>query len=219
MTLVVAFDIETLGLLPTDPAAPLPPITCVCMHTSDDEDVCVRLWGEDLSEDDRAAGVRRVLALLDDADVLVGYNAAPFDLEFIRRALLPRNEAADARMLAWVLKCIDPLMLARHVAGQGSRMQDMLVLNGLGSKTASGGEAIEMARAGEWDALLKYCLMDARLVYELVMLPRLQLTPSVACELSPVLRFFRTIATTTAAKMEEEPMLPWSPTPMIRAEN
>ena len=215
--MIVAFDIETLGLLPTAPDAPLPPITCVCMHTSDDEDVCVRLWGADLSDDDRAAGVARVLQLLDDAEVLVGYNAAPFDLEFIQRSLLPPDEAKP-RMLAWVLKCIDPLMLARHVAGQGSRMQDMLALNGLGSKTASGGEAIEMARAGEWDALLKYCLMDARLVYELVMLPQLRLTPGVSCRLWPRLQFFRTPVPPPPTHVCRHS--PWGEhEPIVRAEN
>lgn len=156
---VVAFDIETLGLMVD--GAPLPEITCVCLFDGVEE-TALRLWG--LSPVERDANVARIIARLDAADTLVGYNAVAFDLEFMRRAFA----IDDARVRAWHAKCIDPLVLLRLATRTTAKMQHMLELNGLGSKTASGGDAIQMAREGAWDRLLAYCMMDARLVYALV---------------------------------------------------
>ncbi len=167
-------DIETLGLLHHEP---LPEITCVCMHTSDGDDHMLRIWG--LPDDERTANIARIIALLDDADIIAGYNAVLFDLEFMRRAF----HIDDARALSWTLKCLDPLMCARYITGAGCRMQRMLELNGLGSKTGSGSNAIDLARNGEWEALLDYCLMDARLTYQLCAIEWLRLTPYVECRL------------------------------------
>ena len=172
--LVVAVDIETLGLLHHEP---LPEITCVCMHTSDGDDHTLRIWG--LPDDERTANIARIIALLDDADIIAGYNAVLFDLEFMRRAF----HIDDARALSWTLKCLDPLMCARYITGAGCRMQRMLELNGLGSKTGSGSNAIDLARNGEWEALLDYCLMDARLTYQLCAMEWLRLTPYIECRL------------------------------------
>ena len=181
---VVAFDIETLGLIPRAPEAPLPAITCVCAYTSEGEEIALRMWWppHEQAESKEPENRARALALLDGAEVLIAYNGLGFDIEFMRRAW----GLDEARVLAWVCKCVDPLMLARHVAGRGSKMADMLALNGRGSKTAQGSDAITMARDGEWETLLSYCLVDAKLVYELVMVARpLRLTPLVECVLAP----------------------------------
>ena len=179
---ILAFDIETLGLLPpllsssqqqrkdnnnepsSSSAAPLPEITCVCLYRGDDHArFAFRLWGE--PPERRAEAVRRIIELMDEARVLAGYNALRFDLEFMRRSF----GIDDGRMLRWVLKCVDPLVYAQRVLDGGCKLQRMLDLNnGLGAKTASGGDAIRMAQEGEWEALLDYCMEDARLVYELL---------------------------------------------------
>jgi hypothetical protein len=155
---LLAFDIETMGLLHE---TPLPEITCICLYDGT-EAISLRLMTEDA--DARARNVARVIALLDDAERIVGYNAVGFDLEFMRRALA----LDDARMRRWRHKCIDPYLCALYVVGTGGSMQRMLELNGLGAKTADGGSAITMAREGRWDELLHYCQMDAQLVYALV---------------------------------------------------
>jgi len=160
----LAFDIETLGLLPrSSDNEELPEITCVCLYSSEGGGRAFRLWG--VSPDERNEAVATIVGLMDRARWLIGYNALRFDLEFMRRAW----NLDDERMLCWVLKCIDPLVYAQRVVGQSCKLQHMLDLNGLGAKTASGGDAIRMARDGEWAPLLEYCLADARLVYELVM--------------------------------------------------
>jgi hypothetical protein len=91
-------------------------------------------------------------------------------------------------------------MVARFVLGEGCGMNAMLALNGHASKTGSGGDAIRMAREGEWPALLGYCYMDAKLTYDLCAPEWLRLTPGVECRLdwgrSPPR--FRLRTTTTA---------------------
>jgi hypothetical protein len=174
----LAFDIETLGLLHE---TPLPEITCVCFHGRDTAGATVveqlRLWG--LPPEERAENVGRILALLDSAEVIGGFNAILFDLEYVRRALCVDAE----RALKWVLKCVDPYMCARLVLGEGCTMSTMLALNGLESKTASGKDAIQMARNGEWAALLGYCHMDAKLTFDLCAMEWVRLTPGVECRL------------------------------------
>jgi hypothetical protein len=203
---VVAFDIETLGLLHE---VPLPEITCVCFHCEGTPPiglahspeplagVRVRLWG--LPEAERAVNVTRVVALLDSAEVIAGFNAILFDLEYISRAF----RVAPGRARSWVLKCIDPYMCTRWILGEGCGMNYMLALNGLESKTGSGKDAVRMAREGEWPALLNYCYMDAKLTYDLCALPWLRLTPGVECCLNwgrspPVFR----LVGSTAENME-----------------
>ena len=155
---IVAFDIETMGLLHE---TPLPEITCICLYDGV-EATCLRFMTDDL--DERMRNTDRVIALLDGADRIVGFNAVGFDLEFMRRSL----SIDDARMQTWRRKCVDPYLCALYAVGVGGSMQRMLELNALGNKTADGGSAILMAREGRWDELFQYCLMDARLVYELV---------------------------------------------------
>jgi hypothetical protein len=176
----LAFDIETLGLLHE---TPLPEITCVCFHcdphdgTTGATAVRLRLWG--LPPEERAANVQRIVALLDAAEAIGGFNATLFDLEFVRRAL----EIDAPRALRWVLKCVDPYMVTRLVLGEGCGMNTMLALNGQPGKTGSGADAIRMARDGEWPALLGYCYMDAKLTFELCDREWLRLTPGVECRL------------------------------------
>ncbi len=182
----MAFDIETLGLLHE---VPLPEITCVCMHDGE-QDLSLRLWWPDDPNDgeaeraanaaERARNVQTVLDTLDAADRIVGYNAVLFDLEFLRRRL----ELDHARVGDWVLKCFDPYMCLHYGAGLGCKMQRLLELNGLASKTGSGANAIQLARTGQWASLLAYCLMDARLTYQLCALEWIRLSPTMECRLS-----------------------------------
>ena len=78
---IVAFDIETMGLLHE---TPLPEITCICLYDGV-EATCLRFMTDDL--DERMRNTDRVIALLDGADRIVGFNAVGFDLEFMRRSL------------------------------------------------------------------------------------------------------------------------------------
>ena len=172
---MLAFDIETLGLLDE---VPLPEITCVCMCDSEGGTHSFQIW----KHPDRIAHELAVLALLDAAETICGYNAVLFDLEFIRVGFV--SSVSAERMTAWVRKCVDPYMCARHLTGTTCKMQHMLELNGLGSKTASGSDAIVMAREGRWEELLGYCLVDAELTLALCRLDWIYFTSFLRGQIS-----------------------------------
>ena len=215
----VAFDIETLGLMHE---SPLPEVTCVCMYDGVRE-WSVRTWR--LPPHELAKNRQLVVDVLDGAARILGYNAVLFDLEFLRRSW----GIDDARMLRWQLKCVDPYQTMRLLYGAGGKLQTMLTLNDLGSKTGTGGDAITLARADEWDELLAYCLVDARLTYELVHAnggwPRV--TPSLECSWAcstlpsrPSVRFRGVSASSSTPPKAPRgpvawPMLPLTPPPLV----
>ena len=192
----LAFDIETLGLLDE---VPLPEITCVCMCDDDGNDYCFRIW----KDPNRAKNEEALVQLLDRAEIICGYNAVLFDLEYIRRVMA----VSDEKMTAWVRKCLDPYMYARCITGTPCKMQHMLELNKLSSKTASGGDAIVMAREDRWDELVSYCLMDAKLTLSLCQLEWIHFTARLQGKISardpPQFRFF--------TEMQPLPLLHRSP--------
>ena len=179
----LAFDIETLGLLHE---VPLPEITCVCMCDDDGNDYCFRIW----NDVNRAKNEEAIIQLLDQAEIICGYNAVQFDLEYIRRVMV----VSDEKMTAWVRKCLDPYMFALYITCTPCKLQHMLELNNLSSKTASGGDAIVMAREDRWDELIAYCLMDAKLTLSLCQLEWIHFTASLQGRLRadepPQFRFF-----------------------------
>jgi hypothetical protein len=183
---MLAFDIETLGLIHEKP---LPEITCVCMCDSTGKNHCFQIW----KHPDRSSNEAAILDLLDAAETLCGYNAVLFDLEYIRIGF-QHHVISEERMAAWVGKCIDPYMCARYLSDTGCKMQHMLELNGLESKTGSGADAIVMARAGQWEELMAYCLMDAQLTLQLCGKEWIYLTTFLQVHLNdaktpPVFRF------------------------------
>jgi hypothetical protein len=154
---MLAFDIETLGFLSTKP---LPPITCVCLYDGSRED---RLLFFKVSDSEFEKNKAVLMERLDSASCLAGFNAVHFDLEYIRQFF-----GVDApRMNAWVLKCKDPFMVAKYILKNTCGLNHLLSLNELGSKTGCGGNAITLANEEKWDMLLDYCMMDARLTYDL----------------------------------------------------
>ena len=155
---MLAFDIETMGFLNTKP---LPPITCVCLYAPGIEH---KLRFFKVSDEEFASNKKKLFELLDAAPCLAGFNAVYFDLEYIRVFF-------DVDVSAWVLKCIDPFMVAKHILKSTCGLNFLLELNGLGAKTGSGGDAVALAEEERWPELLDYCLMDARLTYDLCALP------------------------------------------------
>jgi len=160
---MLALDIETLGLLQT----PLPALTCVCLYSDQAEH---RLRFYKVSEEVFEQNKTQLLDELDRATCLAGFNAVEFDLEFIRLFL----HVPDAQANAWMLKCIDPFMVAKHMLRTQCGLNHLLWLNGLPCKTGTGSDAIRLAEDERWDELLDYCLMDARLTYTLCTLPSIR---------------------------------------------
>ena len=65
-----------------------------------------------------------------------------FDLPYIGLALGLSTE----RVSGWVAKCVDPYLGLFGANGRVCKLQRLLDLNGLGSKTGTGGDAITLAR-------------------------------------------------------------------------
>jgi hypothetical protein len=78
---------------------------------------------------------------------------------------------SDAAIGTWMRKMVDPLYAAKGLIGTKacSKLDVILALNGLSSKTGSGLEAVKLAREGRWDELADYCLSDTKLTRELVL--------------------------------------------------
>ena len=157
---MLAIDIETLGMLNE---IPLPDISCICMH---DEDVDISLRFLDISEQEYRDSVQIVINTLDKADRITGFNVVLFDLEYIKQKFNIHQE----KMNAWVKKCVDPFMCAKYILRSTCKLQDLLSLNNLQSKTGSGKDAITLARNKEWEKLLSYCMMDTILSRQLCLL-------------------------------------------------
>lgn len=154
---MLAFDIETTGL---DPA------TC--------EITCASVWGDGAKAtfvfptgDDPEDFMRR----LDEADRLCCFNGVRFDIPFIQA----RWGVAAERVAAWRVKVHDVFEGCLLGLGVTFSLGALLTANGLASKTGSGAEAVELARAKRWDELAAYCLADARLTHTVSSLARIRL--------------------------------------------
>lgn len=61
-------------------------------------------------------------------------------------------------MGSWVLKLLDVYEGTHKAFGGAFPLNRLLQANGMESKTGTGGEAIELARAGRWEELGEYCM-------------------------------------------------------------
>ena len=174
----LTLDIETLGLLHHDP---LPEMTCVCLYDGDQQHSLL-FYG--ISAAEREANAQTLLKLLDEAPVLAGFNAVCFDLPFIGRSLRVKQQRVDA----WVAKCVDPFLGMRSTAGRTCKLQRLLDLNALGSKTGSGSDAIGLALDGRKEELLEYCMNDVLLTHRLCMLDEVRLSETQSMRLLPACR-------------------------------
>jgi hypothetical protein len=161
---MLALDIETLGLL----VEPLPAITCVCLY---DGTVEHSLPFYRVPAAVQEANRQTLLGLMDSAQALVGYNAILFDLEYIRRFF----GVPEAQHSAWVKKTIDPYFFIKTQLKKTCGLNSMLGFNRMASKSGSGLQAIVWAKQGRMDRVLAYCMLDARLVYDLCLLPHIRI--------------------------------------------
>ncbi len=133
--------------------------------------VCVALSGADGRRHDfvmgrgpeaDAATLERLGEVLDAAPLLVAYNGRGFDL----RVMAQYYDAS--RVGAWRARLVDPFELIRDATGSWVKLDELLALNGHSPKTASGVQAVEWWRAGEWERVLEYCAADVRALWDLV---------------------------------------------------
>ena len=146
----VGLDIETTGL-ELDST-----VTCVCIVGKE------RSWAWTAS---RTRNRDEIVAVLDAAPLILAFNGAWFDIPMLQRWLGLGNDVVGR----WMAKLVDPHYAARGLLGTRAcaKLSIILELNSLPCKTASGAEAMHMARDGRWDELESYCMQDARVTLAL----------------------------------------------------
>ena len=113
-----------------------------------------------------AANAASLFTALDKSPFLCGYNCVRFDIPFLQK----RYALDDARVGRWVAKCVDLFFFVCHILNVYCKLQRLLEMNGMQSKSASGSSAIAMAEDGRWEALASYCSDDVRLTHHLTAL-------------------------------------------------
>jgi hypothetical protein len=161
---MISWDIETSGLdrnhdLITvlglyDPDAGLSTVLRFVDHTED---------GALKYVDNLEELITQLVETFDAADCLVGMNTLTFDLPFVQKQFsIPPTTVAQ-----WALKTFDILEMSRRVLGRTFSLDLLLQTNDFTAlKIASGKDAVEFARNGEWDKLAEYCLSDCVLTHQ-----------------------------------------------------
>lgn len=165
----LAWDIETTGFNPTKEL-----VTVAACYSPGKQTVYqfaeLHASGHVVKIHDFYQKRKDFLKELDDAPILAAFNGISFDIPFITTAL----DVAPERVLKWVLKSIDVFECCKRACiGRTFGLNLLLGLNGFTVKTGSGAEAVVQAKAGEWNKLAEYCAEDARLTYEISVLPRI----------------------------------------------
>lgn len=99
---------------------------------------------------------------LDEAPVIVIYNGAGFDLKILR------NYFSNEKVEEWECKLMDPFDILRSKWRTWVKLDELLVANGLGSKTGDGVLAVKWWEDGEYDKVVDYCYQDTLGLYKLV---------------------------------------------------
>lgn len=102
--------------------------------------------------------VQELVALLQEADLVVGYNILGFDYEVLRGY-------TDAPLAQ--LPTLDLMADLEHRLGFRPKLDSVVVPTLGGGKSADGLQALEWWRAGEVDKIVEYCREDVRVTRDL----------------------------------------------------
>lgn len=173
---MLAIDIETMGLAKDDPHCP---ITMVCLYDGDTsfrksypfvECVCPNT-GAIQCHATYLKYKNELLRDLNEADSICCYNGVDFDLPFIAAKFkVPMETVAQ-----WILKTHDIFFSVKHTLRKFYKLDTLLKVNGMTSKSAKGSTAVEWAREGKIQELEQYCMQDTVLTWELTNKPRVLL--------------------------------------------
>lgn len=145
----IVFDIETRNVPfggSFDPRSL--DLSVICVYDSA-TDAYTSYFQEDLN---------KLWPLLEQADMLIGYNSDHFDIP-----LLDKYYPGDLTKI----KSLDLLKEVRNTLGRRLKL-DTLAEATLGTnKSADGLKAVEWWKKGEYDKVVKYCLDDVRITKEL----------------------------------------------------
>lgn len=168
---MLAFDIETFGLNPLEHD-----ITVVALYgtLSDDGDdsekksvnsttrVVDTVLNFQQYPERRNELCKTLVCYLNEAKTLFAFNGHRFDIPFIMHSLNVPTHICEK----WLLKLYDPFEESKLMNDVGTKLSNVLKRLNLEDKTASGLEAVRMAKDKEWTTLEDYCKKDAQLTYE-----------------------------------------------------
>ena len=124
-------------------------------------------WHRDVD----GAPVALLLELLRSARLIVAYNGISFDLNVLKPFMCDEDELVHLQS-----KCLDPFTVLRGITGRFMKLSDLLSINGLAPKTASGALAPTLWEQRRYAQLAAYCARDVSALAELVLLPRARLS-------------------------------------------
>lgn len=148
----------------------------LCVDPADAEAAVATATAHHWWRDDAAHGANPfapLLALFDDAALIVAYNGLGFDFPLLRKHY-GDGAAAAARHASHRLRCHDPMVRLRQIVDAMPKLDALLAANGLPGKSSDGLEAIRMWERGERERLRAYCADDVRLLARLALLPELR---------------------------------------------
>lgn len=131
-------------------------------------------WWRDVDGAGGGGPFAGLLELFDRAEVIVAYNGLGFDFPVIRK-YYGSSKSARRRYLEHRLKTLDPMLKVASAADVPYKKLDALLkLNELPTKTGDGLEAIKMWEQGRRKELQEYCAHDVQQLAQLVHLDRMR---------------------------------------------
>jgi hypothetical protein len=119
---------------------------------------------------DGQASLEAMCVLLENAEMIVGYNLAGFDWLVCKKYF--RNVEAFQKCCE---KTLDVFSRIRDATGVWYKLDNLLKVNGLETKTADGLMAIAYWAEQKRDVLQEYCEVDTKQCARLALLPTLEL--------------------------------------------
>jgi len=127
----------------------------------------VTLWRD---QDDEGVGpFRELLEAFDRAELIVGYNSLGFDHPVMYKHCDRRRTEKH------LFKVHDAFARLRDHTGVWFKLDHLLQINGLATKTADGLQAISWWKEGERTLLQEYCEQDVRALARLLILNQIKL--------------------------------------------
>jgi hypothetical protein len=114
-----------------------------------------------------------LLALFDNAEVIVSYNGLAFD-----HPVLERHYRRRRRHEAHLIKTHDVFSRLKEVTGVWFKLDQLLLCNDLPCKSGDGKMAVQLWKEKKYDALQEYCENDVIQLAHLVLRPFVKLAGS-----------------------------------------
>jgi uncharacterized protein YprB with RNaseH-like and TPR domain len=156
---VLIFDIETTGLRLHDSIT----VICAIEQEINNAEICRehRFNVLEVAKNPELGSklCKAFLGLMDGASKLVAYNGIAFDIPFVIRWANSHGLVVDK--YAWESKTIDFYKIILRQTGTHFKMQKLCECNELAvSKSGTGLEAVQWAKEGKWEKLMRYCMQD-----------------------------------------------------------